>query len=281
MKKTLTFFTIFIFTIFFISGVVLIIYLPGIRAITHMAEVKIDPHFTVYLGFGGNSGVLTSNRGDHKTLVIDTKFFWGAAELNDKARILSHDTPLIVVNTHLHADHTSGNKLMRTDCIITGDYDRDEWIEVNGEEKMPCEWIENRKTLKIGGETVTLLNAGNGHTRNDLVVYFHERRVLFTGDLVYNGWYPLFHRDIGTNVDGWIKILDRLLKEFKIDIVVPGHGLIATRDCIIRMREFLASFRGAANEEKLADRLRDKYSNYFSIPYVTGFDETLEYMQGK
>ncbi len=67
--------------------------------------ISYDKNLTIILGGGGNSGILTS---DSLVLVIDTKQDEGAKMLHDTVMKIAAGRPILVINTHLHKDHSSG-----------------------------------------------------------------------------------------------------------------------------------------------------------------------------
>jgi len=79
-----------------------------------------------------------------------------------------------------------------------------------------------RERIQIGG-LVVAIDAKPGHTPTDLVVSVPERAVIFTGDLVQHGMYPVA---IDANMTAWRKVLDEFLKEPVSTRFVPGHGSV-------------------------------------------------------
>ena len=71
--------------------------------------VKIDDHFYVVLGGGGNTAVLI---GDDGVLVVDSKFWRPGRRLPGIIASLTDKPVKVIINTHYHADHTGGNELM-------------------------------------------------------------------------------------------------------------------------------------------------------------------------
>ena len=75
--------------------------------------------------------------------------------------------------------------------------------------------------LEVGEETVEVAWPGPGHTEDNVVVYFPQRRLLFGGCLV------LGRDKIGNSADAdlvnWAESV-RTLDQYDVDIVIPGHG---------------------------------------------------------
>lgn len=78
------------------------------------------------------------------------------------------------------------------------------------------------------------------HTDNDVYLFFPSANVLHTGDLFFNGIYPVVDYSTGGWIGGMATALDKLLKigDAKTQII-PGHGPLATKEDIKAAREGL------------------------------------------
>jgi glyoxylase-like metal-dependent hydrolase (beta-lactamase superfamily II) len=86
----------------------------------------------------------------------------------------------------------------------------------------PTELLTANQRVDLGGITA-VLELHPGHTPADLIVYVPERDVIFTGDLLFNGAYPVA---IDANISAWRKALHHLLGIGKRTRFVPGHGAV-------------------------------------------------------
>ena len=110
--------------------------------------------------------------------------------------------------------------------------------------------------LDLGGVTVQLSYHGPAHTRGDQLVLLPSERVLFTGDLVENRFFPILPDEDAHGSD-WIALLERM-EALEATTVVPGHGEVGEVALIGEVREYLEYVRGrvieaAANETSLDD----------------------------
>ncbi|WP_166462790.1 MBL fold metallo-hydrolase [Amycolatopsis acidicola] len=181
-----------------------------------------------------------------------TKALLGAAQ----AKTGLH--PTLVVNTHHHGDHTFGNCVTNPAPIISHEYARRRILST-GLEPMsltptvqfgdlvlaaPTITIETRARLYVGAIEVHLLHLGVAHTAGDLVVWLPKSRVLYAGDILFNGGTPFL-------IDGSLATYDRVLDEIRdLDprVIVPGHGDPAGTELLDETRDYLRWLRRVVAE---------------------------------
>jgi glyoxylase-like metal-dependent hydrolase (beta-lactamase superfamily II) len=66
-------------------------------------------------------------------------------------------------------------------------------------------------------------------------VYVPQDKVLYTGDMLFNGAHPAIWAGPTTN---WIKACDLMLS-WDLDVVVPGHGALTDKSGIREFRDYL------------------------------------------
>ncbi|MGI8792678.1 MAG: MBL fold metallo-hydrolase [Acidimicrobiales bacterium] len=143
-----------------------------------------------------------------------------------------------VVNTHAHGDHTHGNCLTLPGATIVGHQRARESIQQMGvggplldaiwpgvewgtlEAAPPVLTFTDRVTLWVDDTEVQLIHLGPAHTDNDVIAWLPATRVLFAGDLVFNGGHP---NNVGGSIPGTIAALDAL-EALAPSVIVPGHG---------------------------------------------------------
>ena len=230
-----------------------------------MEILELGPGVIVFLRLdeGANIGLL---RTDDGAVVVDTPSYpQDMQELLDAVSVSVPEVQL-VINTHFHSDHTWGNQLF--DCpILAHRLCRErmkanldgEWsaeaiqAEIAKEEKVDPDWarearekladlyitlptqvLEKRREIAIGGMRLEVIHLG-GHTPGSSVVWLPETRVLFAGDLIFEGRYPYLHDD---DVPALIAALKRLPK-FGAQTVVPGHGALCGEAEIAALVDYL------------------------------------------
>jgi glyoxylase-like metal-dependent hydrolase (beta-lactamase superfamily II) len=97
----------------------------------------------------------------------------------------------------------------------------------------PTEPISERRTIDLGGVTA-ILEPRPGHTPTDLLITVPERGVVFTGDLLFNGHYPI---TVDADLSAWRAALVELSRTTADTVLVPGHGPLAGRGAVERQLE--------------------------------------------
>jgi cyclase len=192
----------------------------------------------------GEGGNITLAVGKDAAIMVDAQF----PPLHDRIKAaIAKITNLpvkYIVNTHFHADHTSGDALFHKEgtTIVANVNVRTRLaagttngltgaktppVEADG---LPTQTYTDRTTLKIKGRVAQLGHPKNAHTDGDTYVLFRDANVLATGDIFTNGRYPNIDFANGGNIKGMIagaKLYLSLAND-KTKIV-PGHGALATK----------------------------------------------------
>jgi cyclase len=238
--------------------------------------IKLDKDLTAVLGGGGNSGILVT---DNAVVVIDTKMNKDAEDLYKMAKETAGTKKIIVINTHFHSDHVSGNHFYQGSKIYIGNYDQ-AFLEKNVKaEDMPTDFVKDSLTLNLGSETLQLVNLGQGHTFDDMVVYLKNHKVLFSGDLVVNWVIPYVIGESGANVDRWIVDLNAILTRWDIKTLVPGHGNVGYKGIAASLRKYFEDMKTAAADPSKQNELIAKYKDWKTSPPMASPEKTIEFIK--
>ena len=206
-------------------------------------------------GSGGNIGVSIGADG---AFIVDDQF----APLTDKIEAaiaeLTDQPVKFVVNTHFHYDHADGNENFgRAGAYIVAQDNARRRMEAtqvlsNGRVQEPYDPVGLPKItffdamrFYFNGNTVELVNNGDGHTDGDVQVFFRDSNVMHTGDMFVRYGLPFIDQNNGGSLDGMIDALWRI--DGIIDdetILIPGHGQLASREDLRAFRDMLVVIRG-------------------------------------
>jgi glyoxylase-like metal-dependent hydrolase (beta-lactamase superfamily II) len=240
-----------------------------------MEVMSVDCEMKIYLGGGCNSIVLTS-KDSQEAIIVDTKYFRGAKALRKEVKARN----IMLVNTHFHLDHARGNRLYPEAYVISGNTNWRLWDVDTARSKRPDRALNPGEEMRIliDDEVVRIIDMGQAHSPNDLVVLFEKRKVLAAGDLVWVDMHPVLLGG-NTNLKSWLAYLDRLDTEYDIQTVVPGHGKVSGKSSISEMREYFLSISQAIGSRNELSRLRAKYKIYGTFPVFGGFNRTVRLLR--
>ena len=211
---------------------------------------------TIFLlqGVGGN---IVCQFGPDGKVLIDSGIDTGTPHLLDAIRHLDNSHPLrFLINTHWHIDHTSGNAALHLAgaFIIAQTNTRirlaspqyisvyDLHIPAAPDAALPQDTFPDTETLWLDNDQLDLVHTPYAHTDSDIFIHFVHGNVIHTGDLWFNGMYPLIDISSGGTINGMIRGVDQVL-ELADDRtkIVPGHGPLGDKAALQTYREMLVT----------------------------------------
>ncbi len=249
---------------------------------------KLADGVYAFLGQDGNSnyGVIETEQG----LVIIDNDIRSADRLQEAIRSVTAQEMRFLINTHNAFDHASANYVFaragatiissaacRQGMAQTGRKKfeemkaADEKVRAlaNGAETvLPGITFDRRLTLHLGSRMIELIHFGHGHTPGDIVVHLPQEGILFSGDLIVNGYRPQL-RD--GSCDGWLRILEEL-DAIAPGRIVPGHGPVTQgREGIRALREYFLRVKSAVAEMAARGKTLEEILEEFTLPEYEGW----------
>lgn len=208
----------------------------------------------------------------------------GAAWLSDQALALTGRRPTHVVATHYHLDHVGGlagfrrgaegpDLLMtaRTGALSVERNGLARPVEGSPFGKAPPVLLptlvlpEAEAVLDLGGRKVRLV-ARTGHTDSDVTVELDDPRVIFGGDLLWNGIFPNY---VDANPLKLSTAVRALLAE-PAALVVPGHGSLSVARDLSAYAGVLDAVEAAARRSHAAGLPLEQAAAAFTLPAGLG-----------
>jgi glyoxylase-like metal-dependent hydrolase (beta-lactamase superfamily II) len=250
---------------------------PGGQAKPMVVEVdKLKDNLFVLRGGGGNTAVFVTAVG---VVVVDTKNpGWGQPIL-DKIRELTDKPVTMIINTHTHGDHVSGNvEFAPTVDIVTHENTRANMtkmlspsgfapgtatqtiFEANGGRGMPKRTFKDRMTIGSGNDQIDLLYFGRGHTNGDTWVVFPMLRIMHAGDIFPGKNVPILDANNGGS---GVEMPDTLSKAAdyakNIDAIITGHSTQMTvgdlREYAAFNRDFVTAVQAGVKAKRAVDEI--------------------------
>lgn len=216
-------------------------------------------------GWGMSNAGLVAGRGE--ALLVDTLYDLSLtrAMLDGLAPVTDAAPVSTVVNTHGNGDHWFGNQLVAQAEIIAARGSLTDMRQVGPAEMraltsadtaagrfarrifgrfdysgvrpvLPHRVFDGETVLDIGGTEVRLIDVGPAHSAGDTIVHVPRARTAYTGDIVFAGSTPVIWHGPFAN---WLTACDLLLT-LDVDIIVPGHGRVTTKEAVRTVRDYLS-----------------------------------------
>lgn len=270
-----------------------------------IVPIKVTEQIYMLKGSGGNIGVLIGTEG---TLMIDNQFAPLSNKINGAIKTLSPGEIKFALNTHVHGDHSGGNENFNRmgAVLVAHDNVRERMMkeQVNtstnrttpprDKEAWPLITFADKINFHLNGEDVILHHFDKGHTDGDVIVQFKNANVVHTGDAFVRYGYPYIDLSNGGSINGFINTLDKILALIDDNTkVIPGHGELATKADVKKVRDGVADIRdqvaaalkkGTKIENMTSLGITDKYEKEWGKGFVKGKDFVLvvaESLSGK
>jgi glyoxylase-like metal-dependent hydrolase (beta-lactamase superfamily II) len=100
--------------------------------------------------------------------------------------------------------------------------------------------------MDLGGLTA-VIESYPGHSGTDIIVRVPEQNVVYTGDLLFSGLYPVCF-DTQATVSGWRQTLKTFASWDKDTVFVPGHGPVCDQEGVALFRALFDDIEGQAQK---------------------------------
>lgn len=112
--------------------------------------------------------------------------------------------------------------------------------------RLPDLVFEHKLLLYGTVRRAELLCYSNGHTESDTILYLPDDQIAFVGDLVFHQRHPW----IGDgNPETCMRIYDQIgLLDPPVEVIVPGHGAVATPTALAALRRYVPALRQIAED---------------------------------
>jgi glyoxylase-like metal-dependent hydrolase (beta-lactamase superfamily II) len=229
---------------------------------------KVKDNLFVMKGGGGNSSVFVTTTG---VVVVDTKNPGWGQPLLDAIRKVTDKPVTMIVNTHTHGDHVSGNvefpaevdivthentaanmKAMRPNASAAPTPNPRNIFNENNGKGLPKRTFRDRMTIGRGADQIDLLHFGRAHTNGDALVFFPAHRVLHVADVFPGKELPIMDSNNGGTAVGYADTLTKVLEfsQKNADVLINGHHNTTTTSA--DLKDFIQFVRGYVKDVQSA-----------------------------
>lgn len=172
--------------------------------------------------FPSNSMYVVTDSG---VVLIDTP--WDVAQtypLLDSIQRRHGRRVVLCLVTHSHDDRTSGLDILRKEGVRT--YSTTKTLQLckeKGDKQAEFYFVKDT-TFKVGGVVFHTFYPGKGHTDDNIVVWFPEKKVLYGGCFIKSTESAGLGYTGDASIGQWPASVRRVMKKFpRRAFVIPGH----------------------------------------------------------
>jgi cyclase len=219
----------------------------GLAQDDRFADVEVTTQHvagSVYMlkGAGGNVG---ASIGPDGTFMIDSDFASLGSRVLGAVVALGGDRPRLLLNTHVHGDHTGGNAFFGSAVIFAHENVRVRLLGEGTERPaLPVVTFEDRVRLYFNDDEIDVIHVPRGHTDGDSIVWFRGANVVHMSDQFWNRLFPFIDTENGGTLEGYLENIDRALAMIDDDTkVIPGHGELGGKADLAAFAEMIRTTR--------------------------------------
>jgi cyclase len=251
---------------------------PAANAPREVTVEKVKDNLFVLRGGGGNTAVFVMADG---VAVVDAKNAGWGAPILAKIKELTPKPVTLLINTHTHGDHVSGNVEFpgSVDVVVQANtktnMEKMPIFKDNNNNGMAKRTFTDRMTIGKGADQIDLYYFGRGHTNGDAWIVFPAHRIVHSGDIFAGKGVPLID---GNNGGSMVEMPQTLTKAHaalskSVDQIINGHTPAQTT--IADLKEFAqfnadlvaygrAGLKAGKTPEQLAAewKLPEQYKGY-------------------
>nr|WP_294900134.1 MBL fold metallo-hydrolase [uncultured Pedobacter sp.] len=242
----------------------------------------------VFTEQGGTIAFLIPDKGANNGLiVVDSQFVNPAQHLVAELKKKSDSPFELLINTHHHADHTSGNIVFKGlvkhvfahENSLANQTKVAETAKANGKEIVeqyyPDTVFKSDYTYKTGKDTIKAYYFGAGHTNGDAMIHFENQNAVHMGDLVFNRRFPYIDKTAGADIHSWIKVLDKAIATFGARTnYIFGHAynpdeIVGTVEDVKAYQNYLEKLLAFVDSEIKSGKSKEEILKATAIPGAT------------
>ena len=164
-----------------------------------------------------------------------------ASMMLNEIRKLTQEPIRKVIVSHYHADHVYGLQVFKKEGAeilapagainyLNSDSAKNRleerrvslspWVDENTKLVPPDRYLKESETFKMGELELTISVLGSAHSEGDLTLFVQPDRVLFSGDVIFDGRIPWLG---DANTVNWLETLNTI-RSSQPAAIIPGHG---------------------------------------------------------
>jgi glyoxylase-like metal-dependent hydrolase (beta-lactamase superfamily II) len=245
--------------------------LAGQEAPRVVEAEQLKDNLYMLKGGGGNASAFVTDTG---VVLVDTKNPGWGQPLLDAVGSLTDKPITMIINTHTHGDHVSGNVELSENVDIVAHENTQANMEAmrpnssrppsatpprnifqeNDGRGLPTQTFTDRMTIGSGDDQIDLYYFGRSHTNGDAMVVFPAHRVMHIADAFPAMDMPIMDANNGGTGIGYADTLEKASAfiDGNIDTLISGHNPTTTTPA--DLKHFIQFVQGYVSDAQAAKR---------------------------
>jgi cyclase len=245
---------------------------------------KLKDNLYMMRGGGGNSAVFITSTG---VVVVDTKNPGWGQPLLEKIKTVTDKPVTMIINTHTHGDHVSGNvEFPATVEVVTHANTAKNMQDMrpasgitpapgtpanifkdNNGRGLPKQTFTGKMSIGKDAERIDLYYFGRGHTNGDAFVVFRDLRIMHAGDIFSGKNIPLLDANNGgTGVEIGKTLMKAATDVKNVDGIITGHSTVMTVADLREYARFNDDFAAVVRAAKKSGGSVEEFVKTWKIP---------------
>ena len=164
--------------------------------------------------------------------------------LLDSIKVKHNKAVVICIATHSHKDKTAGLEFLKERGVKTFTTKQTDEISKKKGEKRAEFLMEKDTVFSVGQYKFQTYYGGQGHTADNIVIWFDKEKILYGGCLVKS----VEAKDLGNleeaNVKEWPATIKKIQAKFKNPkFIIPGHQSWASKESLQHTLDLIAAYK--------------------------------------
>jgi glyoxylase-like metal-dependent hydrolase (beta-lactamase superfamily II) len=191
-----------------------------------------------------------------------------------------------LIYSHHHYDHIAGGKVFKDAgaVVVAHKRARERLAALKAPNVViPDEAVTGRRTIKLGGTTLELVDTGRNHSDSSLVMFLPKEKIIFAVDFNALGAVPSRLAVNDSYPTEWEASLKRTLA-LKWERQIPGHpgpgGRLGTRGDMEKQLAFMTDLSAEVKKASDAGKCFDPAVKEVRLPQygtLTGYEQNIEW----
>ena len=207
--------------------------------------------FYIYTSFGSYQGAPVPANGMYMLTAKGAVLFdtpWDSTQfqpLLDSIKIKHNQEVVLCISTHFHEDRTAGLEFYRRMGIKTYTTDLTDSMSTLRNEKRAEFLIHNDTLFTMGEHTFQTYYGGQGHSQDNIVIWFDKEKILYGGCLVKSTEAEDLGNLSDANVKAWAITIKNIQQKFGTpNYIIPGHLDWHSKESLTHTLNLIQQYKG-------------------------------------